>query len=168
MSLMKRLTQTDPEIPPGGATQRSWICFQGCVPCTSSVVTDWFLLLAKAEICRRTPSLLVSDSVRTQALRRYCFPASGVMLWHAFSQFRFRCPLKRMRSDCSPECFSERLNEICTSFVSGTKCQLNPPPAYPDSNPPSHKSESAGSGGGGFRMIDTACVHARAASAMRA
>src|SRR5439155_24116279 len=167
MSLIWRFTQTDPNAPPGGATHVSCSCFHSCVPCTSSVVTDSFLIFEKTKICKRTPWLLVSDCVRTHPVSKYCFPGSGTILWHASSKFRFRCPLKRIRSDCSPECFSERSYAICTSFVSGKKCQPNPPPSYPDSSPPSHKSEPSGSGGGGFCIIDAACDHARAASAIR-
>src|SRR6266436_9552353 len=98
MSLILRFTHTLPKPAPGGATQTNCNCFHGCVPCTSSVVTDSVLVGVKTKICKRTPSLLVSDCVFTHAESRYLLPGSGAMSSHASSKLIFRCPLNRMRS----------------------------------------------------------------------
>src|SRR6266581_3363338 len=107
MSLILRFTQTEPNPPPGGATQANCSCFHGCVPCISSVVIVSLFVGVKTKICRRTPSLLVSDCVFTQAESRYLLPGSGAMLWHTSSKPIFRCPLNKIRSERWPECFSD-------------------------------------------------------------
>src|SRR5262250_959183 len=129
MSLILRRRHTLLKTSSSGEVHGSVICVQACVPCISPLCTVATPLPLDVHTSKRTPSLLVNDSVLIQPLSKYCLPGSATNGWQASSKLTFSRPLKSRRSDCSPPCFSDRSNEICTLGVTGVNRQLKPPPA---------------------------------------
>ena len=150
---------------PAGAVHSIWICFHSCVPCTSSVRAQSFS----------------SDSARKSAAVPF---AAGQRLRFNPPAQHTVCRLRSQRCGNNPQnrysvahrtgfaallpaVFSPRSSDICMSCEVGRGCHANPQPRYPDSNPPSHTSEPAGSGGGAFCIIPAASGHRRFVSATR-